>query len=270
MMNQIAQMEMHGIKALKPSFTLHKNASDAVGTLYRAFEKYSSKYRLKNLQFQPLLGDFKIEKTAQPRDPVFVEHKLNHIFITMQYDNSEDVLIKHQQAALGFTNRIIFEYRCQWDYLFTARPPFALFIHRDDIPLHWWNAPAGEMLSWRMEKQVYDRQVLNLQKIEEVVSRMTAILEDRNANATKAIPLPSMRESMELVAGGTADHAGEDGDEAAIDEPPVEASPSQEKRDRLRARRLTNGFGDRSEPNPRGNVYQQWAAHALMAACRVR
>ena len=131
----------------------------------------------------------------------FVELKAKHCFLKFHNELDREVL-KHHQNSSGFDRRSIFNFKSQWDYIFTTiadrssetQQSRVMFAPRDLIPPSWWNVPVIDepvVLEWPIHHNVAPASfILNMSDREELVKGMLAILHKYGSQAQKPVPPP--------------------------------------------------------------------------------
>lgn len=128
------------VSVLEPNFLAWRRALNEIMAMFRAFSRFSKKFRVNYCDIRPVFGDFRITHVLTDEDS-FVEAKSLHCRI-VQVANTGSLLLQHSQTSLSSSNRAVFTWRSQWDYLYThissdLGPKQAFFVPRDKIPKSW-------------------------------------------------------------------------------------------------------------------------------------
>ena len=139
------------ISVLEPDFPAFRTALDEIVALFKAFRRHSQSFRVQFCDIQLMLGDFKITHLLT-REDSHVEAKSSHCRLIFD-EETQTPLLQHSQTALSSSDRAVFTWRAQWDYLYThitstSGSQQALFVPRDKIPKYWWNVPLADGSVW--------------------------------------------------------------------------------------------------------------------------
>ena len=150
----------YSVSILESKKTTHRTALAQIRQLHAIFANQSMHYRIEFITNSSLFENLKIIRKDESNEKIFVELKDFHC----SYD-SKTIVLKHQQQVMQFTHRTIFNYKVQWDYLYTVvRANFVeeildvLFVSRDLISFCWWNVLTANsdesILEWSINHAV--------------------------------------------------------------------------------------------------------------------
>ena len=236
---------------LEPDFAPWRKGLKEIRRLYQAFRKYSQDFRIEFVRIAPLNGDFKIIYTEDGvRRAVFVEMKSEHCRV------SGDML-EHAQAALGYTQRAIFTWKANWDYIFThIDQDRAILIPRDEIPKEWWNAAISTdrsfQLQWPAQKP-FEHYMIDLSSKRGSVRDLEGVLRRRQSETG------SMRAQNTIDIDVDTDRVDDESDDHDL-----------RPQSKWSTRGFQRGFGSHLHEKLRGATYEVWASEALLKLCRQR
>ena len=236
----------------------HSTGLADVRAFFGAFKQHSTKFRVELLALAPLLGDCKLV-SIPTGDEIIVECKTGHC--RLGRTNGPKVRRLLHAGYQMASQKLIFTWRSQWDYLYTklSRSHEALFIPRDRIPKGWWNYPnpKREWLQWPATEG-WVRYKIDGHTNESLVTGMEEILESNPWKATEPISLAHLSpESMiEIDSRAHPDRHG------GVDE---NRSTGRWYKDGF-----NRGLGSHHHKVLRGESYSVWAAEALLELCRLR
>lgn len=227
------------------------NALRRLRPYFMAFRECSERFRFDLIGVRPFGGDFKFIEIST-KEEVFVE--LKDGLVEVDSDNPSGSSVLTHLAVNPTSQRPIFTWKAQWDYLLTANVPqrYAYFFPRDKIPAHWWDqASAVEMpegfQAYRIELGQHKCIVRDIEKVLDTTQAETGSMRARYARPVRPF----------------ADEAGEEtGDDPGCgDIGPVVSH-------RWSTAGMRRGFGSAQHEDLRGDTYAQWASEVLIELCR--
>ena len=239
-----------------------------VRVIYGAFEQYSKEYRVELVDIVPISSDFKIVHIATNTE-VFIEAKRSHCHFQLQ--EYESAHMRHYRLARGLEGKGIFTWKANWDYIYTTHTGRdeveGLFLPRDAIPSHWWNAGPGDReLEWPLEKlEDLKKYVVDLTSGDRLVTAVERVLKgnERDTGSMKA------KKAVQI-----ADLPLESFCEVAVHPRSEQITEKEVDNSILQLRHcwststFRRGFGSSEHLEIRGRTYEFWAAEALTEICR--
>ena len=150
----VPRPESYSPSALEPDFPAFQNSLDKIKALWKAFHKDSKRYQLNFCEIRPIFGDFKILHRTSGVES-HIEEKTDHCRLVRDKETG-NLVLQHLQSSCGYTDRPVFTWKAQWDFLYASIIPDpgdlgasqALFVPRDRIPKSWWNHPLADDATW--------------------------------------------------------------------------------------------------------------------------
>ncbi|KAL8809433.1 MAG: hypothetical protein Q9200_003424 [Gallowayella weberi] len=229
------------------------NAMLQVRQWFEAFRDYSERYRVELVGVAPLIADLKLVKKDTLEVVVFVELKRVHSRLIPGLSGSE--ILQHQQAASEHA-RLIFNWKVQWDFIFTAtanKPDTAFLFPRGQIPASWWNIPYSKPFQLQMTD--------GFQQYRVDTGSMDAMVRDIEAILVKTKSINGSMEALDLVPLGynSVSEPGEKRAGVVTDVPrPQQWGLSNPMR----------GFGFPEQADPRAYAYEVWVSEVINEMCR--
>ena len=248
--------EVFDISVLEPDLLSFRRALDEIVVLFQAFDRYSKNFRIRFCDIRPVLGDFKITHLSTEEE-IHVEAKILHCRLSY-VASTGFLLLQHSQTCLSSSDRAVFTWRAQWDYLYThvsseLGSKQALFVPRDKIPKTWWNAPlSGETvwLDWP-DDHSFQRYLVNTTTNEGLVHGIEEILATNPIKAQEPVPM-ALLDPANLIE---------------VDTRP-EVTQSFFHEEGWDSRGFRRGHGSAAHSELRGETYHMWASEVLLELCR--
>ena len=227
-----------------------------------------------------MLGDFKLVNILEGTE-VIVELKACQC--SVNYDqNGKIQSFQHDQRAMTHTDRQIFTWKSQWDFIWTKfDSDRALLLARDLIPSHWWNAPLQahhtDRLDWPLERiGDLSNYIINESSPRQLIKDLHRILNlaktrHGSYNAQTTIPIGEIYKGTAKESRFEMERA-EDDNESTI----RVAKDDCDERDLLSKytewvfHQQRKGLGSSNLPQLRGSSFEQSMADAIQELCRRR
>ena len=275
----------HDASVLKPAFPMAGRAFDQVKGLFSAFAAHSNKFRIELARVRPLLGDFKIvssasygleppvesSRSSSGEVAIFVEAKVLHCK-TVRDDQTNQLHLLHAQSSMCYTERPIFTWKAQWDYIYTtlgSGSEQALFIPRDKIPKAWWNAAVAENQVVTAEDEVWlhwysedwKAYLVDTLADDRLVRDVERILDNNRWKAQDRVPLDTIAPEALIETNTRAVAKDAKGDTQ---------DDSKRRQEFWSSAGFDRGFGSYAHKVLRGETYQIWAAENLIRLSRAK
>ena len=136
----VPRPKSYPLSALEPDFLAFQHSLDKIKALWNAFHKYSKSYQINFCEIRPIFGDFKIIHRTTSAES-HIEEKTDHYRLVRDKETGS-FLLQHLQNSCGYSNKAVFTWKAQWDFLYASvipdsgdsGPSQALFVPRDRIP----------------------------------------------------------------------------------------------------------------------------------------
>ena len=271
----VPRPQSHGFTILEPKFEPWRKALDMISKIHQAFANFSNDFRVELLTIFPLFGDFKITQISTGIE-IIVEIKADHCVYA---PNKEIPHMRHSQLSMGFTNRHIFTWKTQWDFLYTTTTKNrqqALFLPRDLIPPTWWNATpdnSGGTLEWpSTDVDILKDYTVDLASDYQLVTDIERVLCSTKRQRTSMKPQRSVPSAVRHVEPPTevCVEGPNHGNLVGRAEDIVSRSGLNPRWRRWSSSQYQRGFGSNLHEQCRGKSYELWAAEALTELFRRR
>ncbi|KAL9042304.1 MAG: hypothetical protein Q9180_000700 [Flavoplaca navasiana] len=246
---------------LEPSQPSKQTAQAMIEQIHSAFQGFSNIFRVEFNDNFPFLGDFKI--VDLDRAELFVEAKLQNCQFQLEKGDPSNYMRHRQILSLHGGIRLIFSWKAQWDFLYTASGNEALFLPRDLIPTAFWLDRTSEWLEWPADKldslreYMIDRSspIDMVASIERIIQKAKSPSGSAKARDPIAV-VPYHEEPMEELMFDP----GSQNAEAPEDFWTVDGNIP---RGRWNSKGYRRGFGSPLHSVLRGNTYEYWAMEAI-------
>lgn len=219
-----------------------------VRDLLEAFRDHSKRFRVELIGVAPLIGDVKLVDKDTQKVVAFIELKRTLCRVVAGLSGSGEIF-QHNQASTD-QKRLIFDWKAQWDYIFTTtvdKPDTAYFFPRGSIPASWWNVPYSKPFQLQM-MDGFQQYRVNTGSFATAVRDIEAILTE-----------------TEMLNGSME----------ASDPPPLGYNSIDEPGDTTPNRPQNwgvsnplKGFGLPEETDPRAYAYEFWVSEVVNEMCR--
>ena len=256
----VPRPKSYPISALEPDFPAHRHSLNKIKALWNAFHKLSKNYHIDFCDIRPVLGDFKIIHRFTGEES-HVEEKTDHCRL-VRGEETGGFLLQHSQKSCGSSDRAVFTWKAQWDFLYasvisSSGPSQALFVPRDKIPKSWWNHPLSNEDVWLTWSTAHTHPVeeylINTTSDRRLVYGMERILNQNPKKAQEPIKMAFM-EPAALLETNTRPN----------DNQPAFAG------EHWNSSTYRRGHGSAAHPGLKGESYHLWASEVLLELCRAR
>ena len=180
----------HSLFVLQSSFFSWIRALKQILHIQKTFKTHSTRYAIQFVLHNLYFDDMKIV-SLKDEEKIFVELKSKHFRKKLDFDFEIEVF-EHDQKNVEMSDKSVFVYKMQWDYLYSIikhNSNFSqmLFASRDLIFFFWWNASVNvknEMLQWSVNHKIAAKKfIIDTSDSKHLIKKMIAIIQEYDNKA---------------------------------------------------------------------------------------